>query len=849
MGVQADFDLQFNISQNELSQRGYCRTILAQNYVPGAFHGSDLYKADPEGFSTKKYWHEPLTGILLLQPNFLNEQFWNTTTYETAKLTAAEWTFGSGDFETLYLQNISATPCSPVVVTHHTNTSGAIDPLTGLTAVEIHNSTGTPASSLLAGNSNADYAYLLQTDEELARNEGFAFQLLTHDLAQGSIFPYLCVYFGGDYCLLMGSGGRAELWKNEPITDSDTQDETTWRRVQVMDYSSSVDPENNGAISVMVVPFSRKYIGFYIGPGLVTSTWAGSNGSEDTSPARRYLYEVKPIAEYDTGTGTTEDDDDGLFRITPKGKVTIAAPLLSQFALGFYRLRYPSTEQTVYLAPENLGEIFDAKPSWESVGTNNRGLVTYDTVNVDSTAWDETTDTESVAKIVSTAGQGLPSETASGEYCYSPEMYYATATIDSNVAETVRTPVDISNLFQQCSLTQRINEPSYMDVWTAPDESLNPYQRSHSMPIRLKMTDPATVANDTWTLFEGYVTDNAADVGPIGPALSFQCVDGWQILDECLIWDSPVHDGKGIVESIQYYLNYAGYDNSRIYVTDLVLSTYLPEAERPQDYTFRARPGDTAGDCIRRLLDAGLDVRLRQGWGTDGLTALDGATSLSTEDWVWIIEHRPVYTTSTPISGRFWIRRPAGVSWEHDAHADRFKTEGTTTNLKVFSATINTKGPRYNKLLLDCPTGSGKDAERISIKTLTNVDSIETSAHRDYTGRVKVGYIPASTHGARSINDLTLVARRIEEDEMHTAEYATISGEWRPWILPDSFVELYDYSHTTGFVVKLGVYRVLEASPSFRYDRDTAQVALIECLYTLMWEHEGDAYTDPNEEE
>jgi hypothetical protein len=848
MGVQGTFELRLSGSHNELTQDAYCRTLLAQNFVPAYFPAGELeYRIDPEGFSTSGFWHEPLTGVLMLQPNFLSEQFWNTTTYEANKWIHSDWTYGSGDFGTLYLQNIASTPCSPVVWTLHTNTAGNIDPLTGLTSLIVHGSTGTPPNVLLSGNSNADYAYLLKSSRKLARNEGFALQILTHDIKAGDIFPYLLIYFGGNYCLLFGSGGRCELWKNKPADDTDPAADT-WERIQTMDYSSSVDPQAGNVVSLMVVPFSERFIGFYIGPGMVNSNWAGQNGGQDTSPSRRYLVEVAPKREYDIGTGTDDDDDDGLYKITPEDYVTIAAPKLAQFALGFYELRYPSSSKTIHLTPENLGKIHLTQPSWESNGAINRGLVTFDTVNIDDTAWDETTDTEYVAEIVATAGQGLDNESSAGEYCYSPEVHWATATIDPEVEEIEHgDEIDLDELYQVLTITQRINEPAWCDFTTVADESIYDYKDRHSESVKFSITDVGLV---DYTLFEGRVTAPSIVLQPQIPFMQFQASDGWQALEDTTLWDSPVYDGRNIYLGFQWALNSAGYDDSQIYLPADVYDIILPEAPRPQDYVFRAQAGDTAADFCRRLLDAGLDVRLTYKYATAEWIALDGVTELDETMMVWVIELRPVFIneTDTPVVAKFWGSRPLGETWA--AESARFVfLAGTPNSMKAWTIEKEIHPPRWNSLHLDAPTGSGKDAKRNSIQTVLNQDSIDDNTSRDYVGRIKRGYIPAATHGARTPEDLTLIARTIEREEMHAVEYVTIRGEWRPWVRPDAFVEVYARNPITDFVEKWGVYRVLEAVPSFTYDNDAAQLALIEATYSLQWEAAGAEYTDPNEEE
>lgn len=777
-----------------------------------------------------------------MKPNFLSEQFWNSTTYEANKWLSTDWTFGSGDFTTVYLQNISATPCSPVTITTHTNTSGTINNLTGLTSLTVHGSTGAPPAVLLSGNSASDYAYLLKSVRKLARNEGFAFQVLTNDLEFAGLFPYLCVYFGGNYCLLLGSGGRCELWKNKPEDDTDPAADT-WERVQVMDYSSSLDPENNNALSVMVIPFSERYLGFYIGPGLGSSEWAGQNGSQDTSPTRRYLVEVKEEREYDTGTGTDDHDDDGLWKITPEDHVVIAAPKLAQFALGFYEIRYPS-EQTLYLAPENLGQLYTAKPSWTSNGSINRGSVTFDTVNIDGTAWDFATDTEMVAKIVANSGNGITSESASGEKVYSPEVYWASAKIAPVIEPVDRSAIeeDLADLVQIFSVNQRIDEPSYMDLTTVPDESFYSLARKHSQPIRLSLTDD--IDGTDYTLFEGYGQRTISKFYPTMTQLTIPAGDGWMVLEDQKVWDSRPFDGETVVSALQHFLNTAGYPDEKIYATDEVQSVYLREPARPQDYTFRANQGDSCADMCRRILSAGDDVRLRQGWASTGLTSL-GGTALTETDWVWIIEHRPVYTSSTQIDAKFWLRKPLGETW--NGEDDRFND--AVPDLKAWEAEPDIEGPQYTKYFIDCPDSAGKDATRHSIQTLRNTAAIETAAHRDYCGRVKHGHLNAATHGARTKQDLTPIARDHERDYMHAVEYLTIRGEWRPWLIPDTFVEFYAVNTITNLVEKWGVYRILDISYTVSYDRDASQLAMVEAIYTMQWEHDGDEYTDPNDVE
>lgn len=831
------FALTLNNSRKELVEPPYCRTQLAQNFVPGAKPaGITEYVATPEGFwsgTAGRFFHDPLTGLLTLRPNFLDQGFWTTDDFEADKLAAADWDFGSGDFVEQFLQQIGATPVSPVVFTAHGNTAGAIDPLTGLTTLSLHGSTGGPPVELLQGAAAADYAYLLQTERVFARNEAFAFQLISHDLAMASTFPSHLVYFGKRYALLIGIGGRMELWRNEFADEAEVGAANEWRMLAALDYSASIDGQAQQSVSVMVLPYSERFIGILVGPGMANTSWVGAFGGEETSPARRYLVPIADEVEFDEATE--------LFKLTAADKITVAGLKTGQFSLGFYKIRYPAVSQTMHLAPEDLGALFpDDTPGWTAWETHNRGSTTFETINVDGTAWDPATDRKVVGEIVMTAGAGLDFESAAGEWIYTPEVHYATLQVPPKIELVDRSlsEVDLTQLWRRLSFVQRASAPGYLDIETVNNESLDTHFRKPSFPVRLELQDD--LSGTDYVLFDGLVTRNEANVPVERPQLALTANDGWQTLRENTFWDSPVFDAQEGYTALRWYLNGCGFDDSRIYVQDAALTPLLPEPVRPQDYTYRSQ-GETGEEACYRILDAGLELTLDERHAETGWTAIDGVTALTETDMVWVIGIRPVFVDeeSTPTVAKFWLTKPAGETWSDEA--TRYLASGG--DLRGYEANWSTRGPLYNVLHVDAPDASGKDAVRHSTALIVNEASRSDAASRDYIGRTIRGYANPATHGAKTKQEIMALARRLEEEDMHTEEIVTVFGEWRPWVRPDAFVEVYSLDFLTGFMKKRGIYRVMELAA----DVNISILPLVTGVYTLHWEADGEEYTDPNE--
>ena len=155
------------------------------------------------------------------------------------------------------------------------------------------------------------------------------------------------------------------------------------------------------------------------------------------------------------------------------------------------------------------------------------------------------------------------------------------------------------------------------------------------------------------------------------------------------------------------------------------------------------------------------------------------------------------------------------------------------------------RGPIANKLAIDCPSSSGRDAKRHTIANIVNFDSIEDSSHRDFVGRAVRKYRAAATHGAKSKQDLTMIARTMEEEDLHSHEDISGEGEWRPWILEDTFVGIYALNPVSGFIEKQGIYRVAEVAQEIPFASLSTGV---HAKYVFQWVADGDAYTDPNAE-
>lgn len=839
MPWEGTFDLRADVTRDELTEIGYCKTTLAQNFVPAM-------KVVPlgrffigfEGFGDG-VWHESLTGLLTLRPNIFRRGFWSSDTYEADKLTAADFTWGAGDFLTMYQQVIDSVACSPVLYSVHGNTAGEIDPFTGLPSLVVHGSTGAPAAELLDGGSASDYCYALQTLRTLATNEAFAFQVTNNDLAMASVFPAYGFLFG-KFALLLGTAGRAEIWRNETEEDSGEGQPDEWRLVSNIDYSSSLDGQNNDPITVLVLPFSYRRLGLYIGPGMLNASWAGASGDADTSAVKRFIIDVSDADLYDEATELPDDPESGLYRITEPTKVTVFCRKTAQFSLGFYKVRFPSTEQTVHLTSEDLLQLYPETPEWTAYGARNRGSAAITTLNEDGTAWDPLEDRKMVAKIVLTPGEGLDTESASGEPIYSPEVNYATALVEPTIEEVVRSEADWTNAWESMTLARGIEGQTTLEINTIGDEYFYDWWRRHSYPVKLVLRDD--ISGTDYALFAGTALNPRSIITKL-PSLSVICVDVWEQLRAQYTWDSPVWDGEEAHWALRWILNQGGVPDSRIYVSEAARSPRLPKPDVPQSYTYRAAQGEDLEQQAYRILDAGLDITMRERHAETGWIAFDGVTELTEEDYVVVIDVRPVFVDeeSTPVVARFWNDLPVGDTWA----SENTRFQSSPNDIKVNELAPDVRGPLANVLTVDCPSSSGQDARRHSIANIVNFDALTNTSHRDYQGYKRRRYVNAATHGAKTAEDLTLLARSINDEDLKTQEYISTDGEWRPWIMEDTFVELYARNTVTQFMEKLGVYRVVEVAPHIQ--RATLAVG-VKARYVLKWEAEGAAYLDPNED-
>lgn len=834
--------LTLNAARNEMISPGWCRTILAQNMIPAKryIYDQSSYLPDPEGFtSNTKLWHEPLTGAVMLRPNFLTQKFWNSVDYEGDKFDAGDFTYGLGalyglpdDFETIYQQNIGGVPCSPIMVTKHGSAGGVMQNMNTLATLTLHGSTGGPVYSLVGVDTAEEalpWCYLLRTKREFIQNEGFAFQLLPRDLQAASIFPYLMVYFGGKYCLQIGTDGQAELWMNVQGKSD------TWLRLAKCDYNHTMASEAGSCLNVMILPFYGYHLGIYMSSGQENAGWFGAFGGDDPSPASRFFIQctdLKDINGNELNPSGGVDPSTGLIPITQRDNITFAGRKDSQFALSFAQIRYPAAG-TLYLAAEHIGMLRpDEDPVIETRKFKDRGDVVATSLQFQGFPWDKSVDVKLMPKVEFTAGTGYPFSGWENDRVYSPQLALLTAFIEPRTESVARTSENFSAKWQTLAFRGATEDDgAVLDFTSAPNEA-NYYDKGFTT-VDLTVTDGMLAPPVTYALFGGVIDGFHTRHDVERPFASFSARDHWDILEKTYTWDSPVWDGRLLKEAVVWLLKQAGFHPNDIYVQPGALGITIPNTRRAGEYSHWQNEAESVADQLRRML-ALSKVRIRPGYAPDGVIA-EGGNTLTRANFCWEVMSLPQYTSSAQVVAKFWNDRPVGFPFP--AESVRFAAAVPDLYCKALERDV--RPPLYNILHLDAPTGSGKDAKRTMI-THVNQASISDPAHKDYLGRAIRGYVYPGGHSAGP-DDLVIYAREREREDMHSTEIASWDGEWRPKLREWDFVEIFARNTVTRQIVSFGVYQILERSLTLNIELGYG----LDTHYVGKYVGAGDAYTDP----
>ncbi len=802
--MAARFKVELYVNRNEIDVPAYRKTRLASTVKFGE------WAPNPAGGGVKQIkaamsselWQEPNTGIIMLRPNTLRADYYDSLTDAQRNLIGTDTTFNTGG----WLQMIQERAGKLLSLGHSIPGSALVD--TFISA----------AISAILADSGGKLVPFFWT--QLEANQGWSFWCRPGGVWLDKALEFVAVEWGTRYCMRLKTNGVADLHLN---TGNGTS--PNWKKVAAFNYSQGA-VEHGQPFHLACIPFGKDYMAFVFTKNTDPDKLSRPSLSIGTRNVFLYKISDQEVAPpYDPGTTQYIK-----YPAAPT-RILVRKDLYSH-EIQFARHLYPTAPVNVFLGVENLNEIYTGgSPSLTPYGYTPKNasgqsklVLTY--TNHKNTGWNVSQDTKLVPVLqLQATGDGL----------YSSELW----SYDIIRGGSTRTPgwttLDISDKWTKLRWeTNTSSDALPATIITDREDAQFPnLLLPQSIPVRISVKG----LDDVYIpVFDGYTTHTQSTLEYKYVRRQFECRNMWTRLRETYVDHYDFLDGKSIKVIIEALLYTAGFTPSDIEFTDpngYLTSLNFDNFRDPNDQKV-IDPGKSVGEVLEFIQNYFWTRPLRIIW----------------YNGKWRIYFAPQYTNGSVPALRF----TTVTTQTNQTDTARF-----TSN--VFKITGNleftVKPLAFNRLIVRTVSGVGSGAEGIQAVVTHNRGggswfnkSVYDPTSTWFTGRVQSKVvIPPGAVLAQAENELEIFARTYWDRWSRPPTEVQFLGEWIPGIKLDDFIMITAKDPNSDAMVSMGAYRIdamnLEASADWTTARDPDHLWHIECRYTATFVGETGSLTFP----
>lgn len=747
---------------------------------PGYFRGIHSHDMRVNNDPTENVWKDPITGLVMLKPSFLDEYWLN------GLKGLSNWTKVASFWEEIKpVQEASATSMavlSTVNPSPGSNTSGW--QLTSLMAT-------IGIFAILSAITDDTLSWALESTFTLADDEGFVlyYRAMSHELRRHRNlmqiqWDNIGLHLGMDGILTVTRYNRASMSTTPELVE------------QLAICSPSELANREGYFYFIPVPDQ----GLLIYHSRTAQRLTSANSSAQAGSVRGHLI------KWDT-----EDDGSGHRRLFRSSKIAVG---LNHSGKILYNI---GVHTISYAASGNYNDSrFDPgfKPSVAPASVaaivlpTGRGSVSATLRNADNTgAWSAGTDRQGVIQLALSTSDSKYTPFVLGTYCYWDPIRATRAT-------TAVEPYSV----QQIEITEddlgRWEGSASLLLSGAAQEAI---AERGDTTWQLDYTDDPEAPTPTYTTFAGGIARLEQDAAYKMDEGGGYYQTGWTLHGmEYLFGEShallnSAFDGVTIADAINVILRSAGF--AAITITGAATTTTIPAVPEGENWRYGVQMGDSGEDMIRTLLfllrRKNVEWRLRYDWSGGG----------------WVMEQKPRDTSA----GATWTLTP--FEDEEDVPSRIVMMGGGKDGFA-----IRVRPPEFNQFQPFGISGTNPNKANLVPGTpLVNPDSISDTSSPDYLGRVV--YARPYFAEVTDVAEINLMGRRVFDAACHRRLIATIPlRDWHDGLAPATQVIVRGF--TAGTTTRTDKHTLWVRRRTLRLDltKDTGAAPGVEIVADSVWE-------------
>lgn len=764
-----------NYPRTELLRDGWSKSILATNMIPAQYNAQkDAYE---EGSLPEDLWREPNTGVIMLRPSALRQDFWEDTTWQPFRMPLAHWTY-----------NTSGGATNSLLSVVHNDSIHTVRPDT-VTALPTLTLTGFLNKLIDC----LDMRPVMSSNDPLVPNEGWTVSVHPPGIYTERAVDYMGVSFGDKYHLTLNMNGTADLWVY--IGDGTTHE---WIKKVSFSYAGG-GVEHGKSFQVTVIPWGFGYITFLFSQDRIRRI--GLTGAIRTTEYTSFLYDIgrqegKAALHYDSSIKQWIKTKQSNLHVWVR-------PIFHHYGFAWSRVRYSASTAILQVYPQRLPEPkpqdnptiqfrgFEGQLPPTGTGTKLRTFF----YNEHDTSWDKDVDTGLVTQY---------EFTSDSQHLYTPELW----SVDMTIPVATFTPNWTPQYPTNWSYV-RFQRTADSDVSSATVKFVD-----DSYTNLLKGWGPMRINVEGTVCFDGYATTKMPTLEPwrdtpnskmkTSVSAQIDCRDMWTRFNEKIISDYKFLDGLNLLDTIKELVKHCGFLEADILVDDTsgYLAAITIEGFSDPNDQKGITPESKVGDVLRQFLKnfSLLPIRIRPVAGKIKIYLA------------------PQYSSSSPPTKKFYM-------FSDPAQSDATRIAAHKYYI-LSNPELTLEEPEFNGLIgraIEGTAGGGSEGlQSVIPATSPDGNTVQDDTQFWFIGRAKVKIVgPPEITMASSQDELDKLTRVYWDRFSKHRAVLEFTAEWRPEMDVDDFIWVIgknDQSGGSNATVSYGAYRIDSIDVEGQYD-------------------------------